>query len=174
MAVTLILAGLMVFTGVNMTKAYLGYRLSDREVKLSLEKSQNPYLHQVAQSSQQRDQLETQINTILNDSVPVDLLMEKINTYNGSGIDLINASFKLTGSTNDIRIRAKTSSRTDTENLLARLGKEPYFSKITSPLSNLSGKGERFINIDLVADVEKIINDQIILRSHRQSRKNLR
>jgi len=157
-AICSVLAFLMVFAGVSTTKAYLNFSTSDREVDISLDKSQNPYLHQIAQSSQQRTQMESQISSILKDAMPMFKLMQKLDSFNSDGIDLISVSFKLSAKSNDIRIRAKTTSRSDTESFISRLQKDKDFSKVLSPLSNLSGKGEKFINIDLVADSEKIIS----------------
>ena len=151
---------LVLFAGVSMAKAILGYKVSEKEVQISVEKSDSPYLHQVAQETQQKTQLESQLTTILKDSIPLQNFLPAIDVYNDNGINLISASFNLTAKANDMRVRAKTSSRPDTEQLIAKLQKDAYFKQVISPLSNLAGKGERFINIDLVANLENIISGE--------------
>lgn len=159
-AASVVTALIVLFSGFYMAKGYLDFKISEKEVANSLEKSDSPYLHQAAQASQQRTQMESQVDTILADSVPAHVLIKTMDSYNSNGIDIVNISFQLSGEgSNDMRFRAKTASRTDTEDLTTKLQNNPYFSKVISPLSNLVGKGERFIDIDLTTDTAKMISD---------------
>jgi hypothetical protein len=108
--------------------------------------------------------LEGEMLTILKDSLPLSLLMSKIDSYNADGIGLVNVNYYLdSAKASVLRLRGKSSSRELTEQFVLALQKEPYFSDIISPLSNLVGKGERFINMDMnvesgviIADYEKV------------------
>jgi len=157
--VTSVFTILILITGITMAKSYLGYKISEREVEISAEKSDNPYLHKAAQDTQQRSQLASQVTTILKDSLPIHKFIPKIDSYNSNGIQFVSLSYSLTSNLNQVNIRAKTDSREVTEKLVSGLQNDQYFSNIVSPLSNLSGKGERFINIDLQANLENVLAD---------------
>ena len=58
-----------------------------------------------------------------------------------------------------LRLRGKSISREETEKFILALENDSYFSNVLSPLSNLVGKGERFINMDLNVVPEKVIED---------------
>lgn len=156
----LLFAVLMVFTGMKKSKSYFDYVATSKEVALTLEKIQNPYLNQTVQTTQQKVQFENQINSLLEDALPASWLIQKIDGYNLNGISLVNVAYylDLEGKMN-VHMRAKTVSRSETEKFLLKLEKDPYFSEVVSPLSNLVDRGERFIQIDLVLDKEKILED---------------
>lgn len=156
----LALAVLMIFTGVTKSKSYFDYMATSQEVELTIEKIKNPYLNQTVQVTQQKVQFENQINSLLKDALPTSWLIQKIDAYNLNGIALVNVTYHidLDGEMN-IHIRAKTVSRSETEKFILKLEKDPYFSEVVSPLSNLVNRGERFIQIDLVLNKEKVLED---------------
>jgi Tfp pilus assembly PilM family ATPase len=162
--VTVALSVLAGSLGYSMGSGYLGVRIANQELMVSKEKIENPYLNKLAQASQQKSRLEGEMLTILKDSLPLSLLMSKIDSYNADGIGLVNVNYYLdSAKASVLRLRGKSSSRELTEQFVLALQKEPYFSDIISPLSNLVGKGERFINMDMnvesgviIADYEKV------------------
>ena len=159
LAISIMITAITLFTGINMGMSYIGYKVSEREVEISAEKSNSPYLHQVAQESQLKTQLASQVTSILKDSMPISKLMSRMDNYNLDGIKFINLSYTINSQSNEMDIRAKTDSRETTEKLINGLKSDSYFNNIDSPLSNLSGKGERFINIGLEANLENILAD---------------
>lgn len=153
-----VLALLAVASGFFATKAYVENKVSQRELQLSLEKSENPYLHRVAQYSQQKTQLELQIGKILISSLPSGELMKTLDAYSGEEIEFTDVNYKAdTGDTHHAGLRAKAVSRPATEAFIARLKENLIFQEVKSPLSNLAGKGERFITVDLILDPVKTI-----------------
>ena len=153
----LVLGLVMIYTGITKSKSYFDYVASRQEVDITLEKIKNPYLNQTAKETQQKVQFENQINSLLEDALPASWLIQKLDSYNLSGISLVNVAYQLDqdGKMN-IHIRAKTTSRSETEKFILKLEKDPVFSTVISPLSNLVDRGERFIQIDLILDKEKI------------------
>ena len=158
----LLFGALMILTGMITTKSYMSHKITSQETKLLQEKTMNPYLTEAAKAKQQKTLLESQIITILKDAVPGNQIMSKIDSYNINGISMVNATYKInTTKEIEMRIRAKATSREDTENFVIHLENEPYYSEVISPLSNLVGKGERFININLTLNPNEIIKDYI-------------
>ncbi len=150
---SIVLAGLMVFTGVVTAKSYFKYLGVQKELVVSQEKVSNPYLAKAVQVNQQQEQVYGQIQAILSNNIPSSEIVDKVDQYNVNGIGLVNITYHLglDGKMN-VGIRAKTSSREDTEKWVTELDAEPLFSDVNSPLSNLAGKGERFIQVDLLID----------------------
>ena len=147
------IAGVTILSGVTAAKTYFDYMTSQKELVISREKVANPYLAQIAQASQQKTQLENQVKTILNDNLPVAWVMQRVDGYNLNGIGLVNVGYKIGLDGNmSLHIRAKTASRENTEKFIIKLENDPVFSEVNSPLSNLVGKGERFIQIDFILD----------------------
>ncbi len=160
LAATLVLIGLVGLSGYSMGSGYLGVRIANQELKVSRERIENPYLNKLAQASQQKSRLEGEMLTILKDALPLSRLMSKIDSYNADGVGLVNVTFYLdSAKALVLRLRGKCASRELTEQFVTTLEKEPYFSNIISPLSNLVGKGERFINVDMNVVPGPIIED---------------
>ena len=155
----MLLGSILVFSGIFTSKAYLSYKVSSQEAAFLSEKTMNPYLRGAAQEIQQETQLANQITSILNSSVPGSKAMEIFDYYNTNGITLVNVICNInTNKEVEIRMRAKAASRFETEKIIIEFENNPYFTKIISPLSNLVGKGERFINIDLKLNTKEIIS----------------
>lgn len=149
--ISVVLAGLMVLAGVVTAKNYFNYLGVQKELALSQEKVSNPYLAKAVQINQQQEQIQGQIKAILSDNIPADEVIKEIHDYNIGSIGLMNVNYKLgLNREMSVGIRAKTNSREDTEKWLAKLNADPLFSDVNSPLSNLVGKGERFIQVDLM------------------------
>ena len=126
---------------------------------LYAEKAQNPYLTQAAKATQQKKLLENQILTITSDSFPSSVVIDKIDDYNINGIGIVNLSYSLNKQgDHGLRLRAKVENRELTEEFISSLEDITFFKEVDSPLSNLVGKGERFVNIDFILDVQSIVN----------------
>ncbi|MBU1017970.1 pilus assembly protein PilM [Patescibacteria group bacterium] len=153
-AVFLLVAGVLFYSGLTTARTYFDYLVSEKGRLTSIEKVSNPYLAQAAQANQQKAQLESQVNTILKDNLSASRIVKKINDYNlNEGISLVNVRYQLDMSgAMSLNIRAKTASREDTEKFILNLEQEPLFVEVHSPLSNLVGKGERFIQLDIDLD----------------------
>jgi len=146
------------FGGRYMVQNVTGVRVAQSELKVSREKIQNPYLNKLAQASQQKSRLETEIGSILKESLPLHILMRKIDSYNRNGLGMVSVNYSVDPvGMLVLRLQAKSDSRETTEKFIMELEKEPFFSNMISPLSNLVGKGERFINIDLNVNGDKVI-----------------
>ncbi|MBN2087063.1 pilus assembly protein PilM [Candidatus Peregrinibacteria bacterium] len=155
---TLLLGCLMVFFGTMAGRYYMDFNLSDRNITLLNEKTMNPYLNDLAKSNQEKTLLKNGIKTVLKDAVPGSLIMKSIDSYNTDETGIINANLRINSSKQtELILRAKTTSRKATEDFIIELEQNPYFLQVNSPLSNLVGKGERFINIDLILDTTNII-----------------
>jgi type IV pilus assembly protein PilM len=160
LAATVVLMGLAGLSGYSMGSGYLGVKTANQELKVSRDRIENPYLNKLAQASQQKSRLEGEMLTILKDSLPLSRLMSKIDGYNVDGVGLVNVTFYLdSAKALVLRLRGKSATRELTEQFVTNLGKEPYFSNVISPLSNLVGKGERFINIDMNVEAGPIMAD---------------
>ncbi len=160
LGITVSLAILLVLSGMVMGKSYIGLQVSDKEVEISNEKAQNPYLHRAAQDIQQKTQLTSQLGAILSDALPGGYFMQKMDKYNEDGIELVSVGYKInSNSTNSVRVRAKTEARYETEKFIEKLENDTHLVDIISPLSNLTGKGERFINIDLTVVMDILMAD---------------
>lgn len=154
------MAILTLFTGFLAARNFVNLKVSDREVEISEEKSQSPFLHSAAQQNQEKAMLASQMSALLADAIPGGYFMKEVDTFGTQGIELVSASYKLnTDYSGSMRIRAKTNSRESTENFIRKLEENPHFKEVISPLSNLTGKGERFINIDLTIDFETLSDD---------------
>ncbi|MBN1258714.1 hypothetical protein JXA05_03070, partial [Candidatus Peregrinibacteria bacterium] len=158
--VSLFLALFMLLTGVGTLRTYVDTEIREMESQIWSEKLQNPYLTQTAQAQQQKIQMENQINSLMKDAVPVSQVMKKLDSYNLNGVSMVNATYEInTKKEVEVHFRAKTADRDGTEQFIIALENDPYFTNIISPLSNLVGKGERFIHIDLILNVNEIIAD---------------
>lgn len=156
-------AGLMILSGLSgygWATSRLGVKIARQELAVSVEKIQNPYLNQLAQASQQKSRLEGEMSTILKDALPMSLLMRKIDGYNAGGVGLVNVSYYIdsVGSL-FVRLKGRSESREATEQFILGIEKDPYFTNIISPLSNLVGKGERFITIDMAIKPDALMGD---------------
>lgn len=159
LGISVVTMGFAVAAGMYMTNHLLGKRIAAQELSLSREKIENPYLNKVAQASQLKSRLEGEISTLLRDALPLNVLLEKVDSYNKDGIGLVTVNFYVDSvGALVLRLQAKSDSRERTEQFLVQLEGEPFFSNMVSPLSNLVGKGVRFINIDLNVNAEKIIS----------------
>lgn len=155
----LVLVVMLLLTGIMITDSYLNFKISEQEVGLYTEKAQNPYLTQVAKATQQKKLLENQILTITSQVFPVSLVIDKIDDYNINGIGIVNLSYSLNKQgDNELRLRAKVANRSLTEEFISDLESLNIFSAVDSPLSNLVGKGERFVNIDFILDTQSIVD----------------
>jgi Tfp pilus assembly PilM family ATPase len=155
---SLIFAGIMIFTGMSLAKNYTNCKISETEKNIFFEQSKNPFLLHTAESRQQETQLENQIKSILSESVPGSQIMSKLDNYNEDGIGLISANYTINSKEEiGVRMRAKSINREETERFITILEEDPYFLEVNSPLSNLVGQGERFINLDLILNSEEII-----------------
>ncbi len=152
------LIGLMIWTGIGTASGYLTYKTTKQELAVYAEKASNPYLTQIAKTNQQKNQLENQIITIAQNIIPMRDVLKKLDVFNVNGISLVGLDYILNKDNKpEIRLRAKVKDRDTTELFVSELEKIQYFTEVTSPLSNLLGKGERFVNIDLVLNPAKII-----------------
>jgi len=147
---------LFVNSGISMAKNYLDYRISSQEVIILNEQALNPYITNTARIKQQNQQDQSQILSILDEALPVSQIIEELETYNNDGISLVRVEYsnQSAGSEAKVNIKAKTVSRSETENFVIDLENKGFYSLVVSPLSNLVGKGERFINITLEIDKE--------------------
>ena len=160
LGLVLILGAVMVFSGISTLKNIANYKLSETQQNIVFEESQNPYLLHAAQTKQQIFQLENQIKSLLADSIPGSQVMKKVDSFNLNGTGMITATYAMMSDKKiEVKLRAKSLTRENTENFIAKLEEDPYFTEVISPLSNLVGKGERFINMDLILNPEEIIAD---------------
>lgn len=159
MVLSLLLIVFSIQIGLKAARNYLDYKITSQEVSIYNEQALNPYVTQVARIKQQKKQNESQILSLLNDALPVSILMSDLNVYNTNGLTMVNITFNDNPAlnTSDISVRAKTSNRDETEKFIASLEESPLYSEVDSPLSNLVGKGERFISVGLTVDKEVII-----------------
>ncbi len=155
-----ILGLLMLLTGMGALRGYLNVEIGKIEGQMWLEELQNPYLTQTAQARQQKLELESQVNSLMKDAVPVSQVMRKLDSFNSSAVSMVNATYNINAKKDiEVYFRAKTTDRDETEKFIIALENEPYFRNVISPLSNLVGKGERFIHIDLVLNIDPVIAD---------------
>jgi len=151
---------LMVLLGVMAWRQYFALQAGQLENRLWTEKLQNPYLTQTVQAREQKFQLESQISALMKDAVPASQVMRKLDSFNFNGVSMVNATYDLNAKKEiEVHFRAKTADRDATEKFIMALESDPYFTNVVSPLSNLVGKGERFINIDLALDTDTVIAD---------------
>jgi Tfp pilus assembly PilM family ATPase len=150
---------LTIVTGIQTAKSYLTYKISSQEVVILNQQALNPYATQIAKIKQQMKQDNAQILSLLNDAVPVSLIIQDLDSYNRNGVTMVNISYNdmISGPSSDISLRAKTVNRNETEKFVAQLEEDQFYSEVESPLSNLVGKGERFVNIGLIADKADVI-----------------
>jgi len=159
LAIFLLVAGILFYSGLATAHMYFDYLVSKKELLNSIENVSNPYLAQAAQANQQKTQLESQVKAILENNLPAGLILRKLNDYNlKEGISLVNVRYQINlDGTMSLHIRAKTASRENTEAFILALEQEPLFAQVHSPLSNLVGKGERFIQLDITLDREVLM-----------------
>ncbi len=159
--VFLLISGVLFYSGMIAARTYFDYLVSKKDLAASIQELNNPYLTQAAQANQQKAQLEGQVKSILEDNLPAAFVMRKIDAYNQNGISLVNVRYRLnTDRTMALHIRAKTASREDTERFITTLERDDYFAEVNSPLSNLVGKGERFIQLDLALDRDVLMTEK--------------
>jgi len=151
--------GLIIWTGIGAFNNYLTYKTTKQELAIYMEKANNPYLTQISKTNQQRNQLESQIITITQNIIPISKMIQKLDAFDLDGINLVNIDYRLNNNKPEIKLRAKIKDRNTTEQFLIELEKIEYFTEINSPLSNLIGKSERFVNIDLILNPLKIIEE---------------
>jgi len=153
---------LIIFSGqmsIKTTKNYLNSRITAQEVSMYNDKALNPYKNQLAKSKQQILQKNQQILSLLDDAIPVNQLIEEIDEYNKNGLSLVSITYSdsYSGNTADMSIRARASDRSETEEFIEKLNNDPIYTKVDSPLSNLLGKGERFISVGLAVDKKQLL-----------------
>ena len=158
--ISLLLTASMLLSGMYLAKTYVNYKVSEQKTIILNEKALNPYLTEMVKTEQQKQQKDNQVLDIVMKALPVSKLIGDLDSLNDQAIAMINITFNTKDTTdkNQLRVRAKASSRAETELFVAKLGEIPYYSEIISPLSNLVGKGDRFINVDLSVDTEKLID----------------
>jgi len=160
LGLALILGTAIVFSGMSAIENIANYKLSKTEQNIVLEESQNPYLLHAAQTKQQIFQMENQIKSLLANSIPGSQIMKKVDSFNINDTGMITATYAMTSDKKmEVKLRARSLTRSNTEKFIIKLEEDPYFSEVISPLSNLVGKGERFINMDLILNPEEIIAD---------------
>lgn len=166
--ITIAITLLMTVFGIFFTKAYLVYDTEAKKAAIVLEKAQNPYLNQMVASVQQKNLLASQAGIIIDEAFPVSLLIEKIDDYNRNGISLLSVVYAGGASGKKVKIRAQTKTRNDTEKFIIALEEDPYFLEVDSPLSNLVGKGEHVIVMDLTVDTDKIKEDFDLMQEEKE------
>lgn len=120
----------------------------------------------IAKTRKQLEQAQNQILSIINDSIPVSTIIKDLDVYNKNGVTLVNLRYSdpEAEDSSQVTLRAKTISRIETENFVDDLEKTDLYSLVVSPLSNLVGKGERFVNLTLIINkdnVIKVFNEEI-------------
>jgi Tfp pilus assembly PilM family ATPase len=149
---------LVIFAGIGAVSNYLTYKITNQELAVYVEEANNPYLTQIARTNQQKTMLENQITTITQNIIPISDMLKKLDAFNLDGVSLVSLDYRLNKDNKPgIRLRAKVKDRETTEVFISELEKTDYFDEVDSPLSNLVGKGERFVNIDLLLNPLKII-----------------
>lgn len=157
---TALLIILTLITGKSAAANYLNYQVSSREVIILNEQTLNPYITQLARTEQTLKQSRDQILLLIKDSVPVSQIIRDLDTYNSNDIEIININYDDAGSSEsaNISLRAKTSDRDVTEEFVSKLEASSNFERVNSPISNLVGKGERFVNISLYINKTNVID----------------
>jgi len=158
--ISLLLSASMLLSGMYLAKTFVDFKVSEQKTIILNEKALNPYLTEMVKTEQQKQQKTNQVLEIVKKSLPVSKMIGDLDALNDDSIAMINIAFNTNETTdkNQVRLRAKASSRAETELFVAQLGEIDYFSEIISPLSNLVGKGDRFISVDLSVDSEKLTN----------------
>jgi Tfp pilus assembly PilM family ATPase len=160
LVVCLALTALAFYSGYSAVSDYLAARIAKQGLSVSQEKIQNPYLNKLAQASQMKTRLEDEMGMLLKDAIPLSPVIRKIDGYNQGGIGMVSVS-QFSDATGKwiLKLHAKADSRETTEQFVSDLEKDPYYSNVNSPLSNLIGKGERFIDIDMNLNPDLVIAD---------------
>lgn len=155
----LLLTLLTIKLGIDTAGSYLNYRISSREIVILNEQTLNPYISELARQKQAQKQSNSQILLLMNDSVPVSRIIDDLDTYNRNGVTMINFEYRdLASAENaEISLKAKTVNRDVTEKWIAALQESGHYENVISPLSNLVGKGERFVNISLTLNKAKTV-----------------
>jgi len=148
-----------IWVSIQASKDFLQFKISAQEAIVLNEQALNPYITGIVKKTEKTRKLERQIISIMDDTIPVTVIMNIIDNLNTNGTSIVNFSFLTSGQTETIEgsLRAKTANRSITEKLVEDLEAMEIFSEVSSPLSNLVGKGERFINIQLTVDRKKAI-----------------
>lgn len=145
--------------GMDSAKNYLNYKITSREVVITNEQTLNPYIADIAQRKEQTQKAQSQILSVIQDSLPVSSIIEEIEKYNKNGVTLVNLKYSDLSAegTAQISMRAKVVSRAETEKFVKDLETQDLYSLVVSPLSNLLDRGERFVNLTLMLDKAYII-----------------
>ena len=156
--ITLLMIALVINVGLSTARKYVEFHTSSKEATILNEKTLNPYITQTASAQEFMRRADNQILSIIEDTVPVSPIMEYLDSYNKTDVHLVSISFddRNSGTTAMINLRAKAANRETTEKLVEDIEKTPLISKVESPLTNLIGKGERPIEINLILDKTKI------------------
>lgn len=171
---TTVLTIMVLAAGFFMLGSYTEYKVSEREVQISLEKTESPYLLQTAKEKQEQDLLVGQIDDIIYTAIPPQILVKKMEQYNDESIQMIEYDYQLRqDDTGHIKLRAAVGSRTETESFISELENDPFFEEIISPLSNLTGRGERFVHIDLSLNLRELIQKLVAAESEDLPEENL-
>ncbi|MBU0705813.1 hypothetical protein KJ662_03060, partial [Patescibacteria group bacterium] len=149
-----LLMALTIMAGINTARSYLNYRISSQEVAILNTQALNPYTTQIAKARKEMEQSNSQILSLVADSIPASYIMQDLNAYNRNGVTMVNINYidHTSGETSTVNLRAKTITRQETEKFVAELENSKLYLNVESPLSNLVGKGERFISINLTVD----------------------
>ena len=155
----LLLTLLTVKLGTDAASSYLNYKVSSREIVILNEQTLNPYISALAQQKQAQKQNKDQILLLMNDSVPVSSIIRDLDIHNKDGVTMVSFSYRdLTSAANaEISLKAKIANRDATEKWVTGLQESGHYEKVISPLSNLVGKGERFVNISLEMNKAKAL-----------------
>ncbi|MFH0838351.1 MAG: pilus assembly protein PilM [Patescibacteria group bacterium] len=162
----LLLMAMTVTAGISTARSYLNYKISSQEVTILNTQALNPYTVQIAKTKKEMEQSNSQILSLIADSVPASYIMRDLNAYNRNGVAMVNINYidNTSGETSTINLRAKTINRQETEQVVSELENSRLYLNVESPLSNLVGKGERFISIKLIVDkasVTQAFEDQL-------------
>ncbi len=159
LAAILILAIPVIQLGIQATGNFIDYQVKTQEVVILSEQSLNPYLRGVAKMKQERAQVQQQILAVLDQSVPVSIVLKSLDLYNREDIVLKSVNYRSDADSeiSEIMITAEIKDRPSTEAFVEELESNELFEEVISPLSNLVGKGKRLVKIDLVVNNNKII-----------------
>ena len=154
----ILIVGGALFSSVMVVENYLNYKISAQEIEVYADKASNPYLTETARATNERLQMQQQIETILADQISIIDLIEKFEEYNTENVKMQSMNYSMDMYNNHtIKFQAKVIDRESTEELLTKLDEDYYFKDINSPLENLTKKGERTVNIDMTLDMNSIM-----------------
>jgi len=156
--ISILLGILILRMGIMTTSTYISYRIKAQEAIILNEHALNPYLMSIAKLTQERQRLHDQILSVLDNAIPVSILMESLDEKNKEGINYQNISYTSDSATNEgrIELQAEIENRQKTEAFVESLEADSLYSEVISPLSNLLGKEERLVRIDLSVNEEEV------------------